>query len=143
MKPTWILVANSSQARMFAAESSTDLEEIQDFFHKESCMHEHEITSDQSGEIVGKAGRHAYQSHISPKQQEVINFAKKIARHIDQSHKENKFRKLMLVADPSFLGELRKQLSDEVSETISFELDKNLAAQNVDDIRQHLPKYLL
>lgn len=143
MKPTWILVADSSRARFFVANTLTTLEEIGEFIHPESRLHEHDMTSDQSGRIVGAAGAHSYQKHISPKEQEVINFAKSIAKHIDDALNAYKFEHLMIVADPEFLGELRKQLSDQSQKKISFELDKNITMQSKEEIIKYLPKHLL
>jgi len=46
---------------------------------------------------------------------------------------------LSLIVAPKFLGELRSCLSNEIKEKIIFELDKNLAHHDVEDIRKHLP----
>ena len=144
MKSTWILVADSSRARIFIADSSSTLQEIEDFAHTEGRLHEQDMTSDLPGKDAGVvgAGGHAYQNQIDPKEQEAINFAKSIAKHIDKEYSLNKFEQLMMIADPSFLGELRTQLSDQCRKAVCYELDKNITAHSVDDIRKHLPKHL-
>lgn len=85
---------------------------------------------------------HAYQEKIEPKKQEMIEFAKRIADYLDDARKANKLNKLLIVAAPAFLGELRNHLSTQTSEKIVFELDKNLAHHDVEDIREHLSKFL-
>ena len=144
MKSTWILVADSSRARIFIADSSSTLQEIEDFAHTEGRLHEQDMTSDKPGKDTGVAGAggHAYQDQIDPKEQEAINFAKSVAKHLDEEHNSNKFEQLMIISDPSFLGKLRKQLSDQSRKAVCFELDKNITTHSIDDIRKHLPEHL-
>ncbi len=144
MKSTWILVADSSRARFFVADTPSTIQEIEDFAHLEGRLHEQDMTSDLPGRDAGVAGTggHAYQNKIDPKEQEAINFAKSIANHLDEEHKSNKFERLMIISDPSFLGELRKQLSDQSRKAVCFELDKNITVHSVEDIRKHLPEHL-
>ena len=144
MKSTWILVADSSRARIFVADTPSSIQEIEDFTHVEGRLHEHDMTSDLPGKGAGVAGagKHAYQDQINPKEQEAINFAKSVAKYFDDAHIANKFEKLMIISDPSFLGKLRKQLSDQSRNAVCFELDKNITTHSADDIRKHLPEHL-
>lgn len=99
------------------------------------------MVSDMPGTGSGKggAGDHSYKEKIEPKQQEMIAFAKRITDYLDVARKVDKQEKLLLIAAPEFLGELRNNLSNETREKESFELDKNLANHSVEDIRKHLP----
>lgn len=144
MTSTWILVADSSRARIFVADTPSTIQEIEDFTHAEGRLHEQDMTSDLPGKGAGISGtgRHAYQDQIDPKEQEAINFAKSVANHLDKEHTRNKFERLMIISDPSFLGELRKQLSAQSRNSVCFELDKNITTHSVDDIRKHLPEHL-
>ncbi len=142
---TWVLVADSSRGRIFSAESSTAaLDEVETLLHPEGRLHEQEMDSDLPGKSKGGggAGGHAYQDAIEPKEQEIIDFAKRIARHLDDARKANKFEKLLVVSAPAFLGELRNQFPDAVAKSICFDLDKNLTMHSPADIRKHLPKRL-
>ena len=138
-----IVVADSARARVFTADSAhSPLNEIETMAHPEGRMHEQDMVSDMPGKDSGKGGGgdHAYQEKIEPKEQEMIEFAKRIAGYLDDARKANKLNKLILVAAPAFLGELRTHLSSETSEKIVFELDKNIAHHSVEDIRKHLSK---
>lgn len=55
------------------------------------------------------------------------------ARALDQS-----FDKIVLVAAPSVLGDLRKVLHEETRKRVVFELDKNLTGHALDVIEQRL-----
>ena len=136
-----IVVADSARARVFIADSAhSPLNEIETMAHPEGRMHEQDMVSDMPGKDSGKGGGgdHAYQEKIEPKEQEIIEFARRIAGYLDDARKANKLNKLILVAAPEFLGELRTHLSSETSEKIVFELDKNIAHHSVEDIRKHL-----
>ncbi len=141
MKLTWVLVADKSRARFFKAKTASQIEEIMDFTHIEGRLHERDLTTDLPGKDANKGapGKHSFQDKIEPKQQEAIDFSKHVARYIEDAVKENKFEQLMIIAEPSFLGMLRKQFSDEVKQLISFELDKNITTHDITDIREHLP----
>lgn len=138
-----IVVADSSRARIFTTDSpSTPLNEIQTMAHPEGRMHEQDMVSDLPGKGAGNSSNHAYQEIVEPKQQEMIAFAKRTGDYLEDARKADKISSLLVVAAPAFLGELRKQMSDETNEMVAFELDKNLTQHNIEDIRNHLPKYL-
>jgi protein required for attachment to host cells len=145
MRKAWILVADSSRARVFTAETqSSSLEELETLAHPEGRLHEQNMDSDLPGKDTGNggAGGHAYQDQTEPKEQEAINFAKRIAKHLDEARNAKKYEQLVVVAAPAFLGELRNQFSGQVGKLVCYELSKNLTTHDTADIRKHLPEYL-
>lgn len=144
MKLTWVLVADSTRARIFTADTpSSSLEEIEDFSHTEGRLHDREITSDLPGKIksVGGGG-HAFEQPTDPKKHEADVFAHRVAKYLEDAHNTNRFEQLMIVAGPSFLGLLRNQLPEQIIKLVRFELDKEITMLSATDIRQHLPEYL-
>jgi protein required for attachment to host cells len=145
MKLTWLVVADNSTARIFSVDSHMGpIEEIKNLVHTEARMHEQDMTSDLPGRSNGKGGGggHAYQDEVSPKQQENINFAREIASQLDAARKDGKFKQLMLVAAPGFLGRLRNQLTPQTKKLACFELAKNISHLDAKQIRAHLPERL-
>lgn len=144
MKLTWLVVADNSKARIFTVDSRMGpIEEIGSIMHEAARLHEHDMTSDAPGRGNGNGGaRHAYQDEISAKDQENINFAKQIAHELDDARKEGKFKQVMLVAAPGFLGNLRNQLTAQTQKLACFELAKNLSQLGAKEIRAHLPERL-
>ncbi len=145
MKHMMIVVADSTRARIFTVDSTqSPLNEIETMAHPEGRVHEQNLVSDLPGKSAGKGGGgdHAYQEKIEPKREEMIEFAKRIADYLDVTRKAANLNKLVIIAAPAFLGELRNHLSSETSEKIVFELDKNLAHHSEEDIRSHLSKFL-
>lgn len=144
MKSTWILVADSTRARIFTAETpSSLLEEIEDLAHMESRLHDRDITSDLPGKIKSEFGAgHAFEQPTDPKKHETDNFAHRIAQDLEKAHNAKKFEQLLIVAEPSFLGLLRNCLPEQIKKQICFELDKNITMLSAADIRKHLPEFL-
>jgi len=143
MKLTWILVADSSRARLFKAEAHSTITEMEDLAHPAGRLHEQDLSSDLPGKDSDKTGtaKHSFQDKVEPKQQEAINFAKQIAKHLEASYNAKKLERLMVIAAPSFLGLLRDQFSEEINKQVCFELDKNLTTHSTEDIRSHLPAH--
>lgn len=145
MKLTWLVVADNSKARIFSVDSRMGpIEEIESIMHTEARLHEQDMTSDLPGHSNGKggAGGHAYQDEVSPKEQENINFARKIANALDAARKDGKFKQIMLVAAPGFLGNLRHQLTAQTKKLACFELAKNMSQLGAKEIRELLPERL-
>jgi protein required for attachment to host cells len=145
MKAAWILVANNANARIFTAETpSSPLTELEGFSHSESRFHDRELTTDLPGKIknAGGIGGHAFEQPTDPKKHEAQVFAHELADTLEAAHNDDKFRQLLLIAEPSFLGLLRDELPDVVKKVVSFELDKNLVKADATEIREHLPEYL-
>lgn len=143
MSSSMIVVANSTSSRIFTMESAkSPLREVETLVNPAGRMHEKDMVSDLPGKNPGVGGnKHAFHEKIEPKQHEMSSFAKRVAEYLDDARKSKKLGKLLLVAEPSFLGELRSKLSDELLDKIIFESDKNITTHSIDDIRSHLPKH--
>jgi len=144
MKSTFILVADNVRARIFTAETpSSPLQEIEALAHTEGRLHDREMTSDLPGKVKGEGKMgHAFEQATDPKKHEADNFAHRIAQYLEEAHNEKKFEQLLIIAEPSFLGLLRNQLTEQIKKLVCFELDKNITTHSLDDIRKHLPTFL-
>lgn len=143
MNSTMVVVADSVRARIFTTESArSPLNEIETMTHPEGRLHDRDITSDLPGKESGAdgSGGHSYEGKVDPKKHELIQFSKQVASYLEDARKTNKLSRLLIVASPTFLGELRSQLSSETNEKVIFELNKNLTQSSVDDISSYLPK---
>ncbi|MEQ1529698.1 MAG: host attachment protein [Methylococcales bacterium] len=144
MKQTWILVGDNTHARIFTADTpSSALQEIEGLTHTEGRLHDRDITSDLPGRIKSADGSgHAFEQATDPKKHEADYFDHLVALHLQTAHNANQFKRLLIVAEPTFLGLLRKCLSEPIKKQICFELDKNITLQSAAEIRKHLPEYL-
>lgn len=143
MSKTWILVADSSRARIFSSESADGgLIELMDLSHNESRLHEQELTSDLPGRTYDSAGqgRHAMGTRVGVKEQEALVFAKEIADQLDKGREAKQFNHLVIAAPPHFLGLLRDKISARVRNLVTHELDRDLVQLTAEQLRAHLPE---
>lgn len=142
--PTWILVADNSRARIFAAEKATSgLEEISSLTFPEGRLHEGDLTTDKGGRSQGVGtGAHGINGDEAHKQGNAERFASLICEDLETARNEGRFNKLYVVAAPALLGHIRKQQSGPLRQMVAGELAKNLTAQSPETIRGHLPDFL-
>ena len=145
MSKIWILVADSSHARIFTADTpSAAMVEVEDLTHPEARLHTRDITSDLPGKQhdAGPSGHHAVEAKTDAHKQASVEFAREVAGHLQEKLMGNELGRLVIISEPSFLGALRNELDAEVKKVVTLELDKNLVKHSVEDIRAHLPKML-
>ncbi|MCW9047411.1 MAG: host attachment protein [Gammaproteobacteria bacterium] len=139
MSKTWILVAESSRAKIYEVdknESKKILRELTGFTHSVSRNHKQQLSGN-----LQKESRHSLltTSLDTHKGHERVEFARAIGEHLNSARNKGKFNKLILMSPPGFLGDLRKNLSNETNKFVISEVDKNLVRHNIKDIEAHLP----
>ena len=141
MSKTWVVVAESSRAKIFElSKKNAPLKELQGFANTASRSHEHNLTSDLPGRVNNSThGSHKLSSHTSPKEHETVEFARTLGSHLDEALNRGEFDKLVIMSPPGFLGHLRKEMSYETSKHVVSEIDKNLVRHSTSDIQSHLP----
>ncbi|MGD9387224.1 MAG: host attachment protein [Gammaproteobacteria bacterium] len=142
MTDVWVVVASSTRCRIFTqSRHNAPLEELEDLVHPEGRLHDRDLASDKPGRAYDSSGsgRHGMGQPVSPTEQENIRFAKTVAERIDAGRKAQAFERLVLMADPRFLGHLRHGLSAATRNCLSTEIPKNLADADPDAIRAALP----
>jgi protein required for attachment to host cells len=139
MHTTWVLIADSSRARIFEKkEHEKHLEEVEDFVNTAGRTDANELRTDERGRFYGKGER--YQGHtadpaVFPVEHENDLFAHTLARYLDDGRKAHRYNHLYLIAPPKFLGLIRGSLHDEVKKLVQGELQKdvsNFAAHEVE-----------
>ncbi|MBI4356887.1 MAG: host attachment protein [Gammaproteobacteria bacterium] len=153
MSKTWILVAESSRARIFElcrvnvapmSERSTplpnSLKEVSDFSNPGARLHERELGADLPGRGFSCKGgsKHSYEPPQSLKEQAIENFSKQLCDHIENAYSVHQFERLVLIAPPDFLGCLRKNLTEATKKLVIHEIQKNLVREDHKTILQHL-----
>ena len=141
MDNTWVVVAESSRARIFRLNGLLNpLQEISDMLNPEGRAHERDLVSDRQGrtfESIGN-GRHAKQQEQSTRQQRSMAFARELADRLEQGRTQGRFDQLFLIAPPAFLGLLRKNLTENTRQLIKREIKKNIVRESEDAIRGYL-----
>jgi protein required for attachment to host cells len=141
---TWVLVADNSRARFFAAEkSASPLQEVRDLLYPEARLREGDLVSDKPGRDRNPhTGAHGVGNDASHKQDGADRFALEVCSELESARNGGAFRKLYVVAAPQFLGLLRKHQSSSLKQMVAGEVDKNLTTKDTAAIRKHLPDFL-
>lgn len=125
---SWVLVGDGEKALFFRNEGDADYPNLQVL---EVLAHENPATSEQGTDAPGRRsdGPGAHRSAMEPTDWHMIEkhrFAKEIADRLYALAHKGKFSKLVVVAPPVTLGDLRKAFHKEVSSRIVAEVDKTL-----------------
>ncbi|MFI0434615.1 MAG: host attachment protein [Parachlamydiaceae bacterium] len=140
-KENWLVIANSSLARIFKIENGHHLKQIKILEHPESRLHNLDLVSDKPGRVNESANvsRHALEKKTTPKDHEFSVFAKAIADFLNHAHNQGEFDGLYLAASPSCLGLLRETIDPNLAKTIKREIDKDMTHMTSEDIQSHFP----
>jgi protein required for attachment to host cells len=140
---TWILLADSASARLYQTdEHLRDWAVVREFNHPEGRAKESELVSDKPGRVQQSRG---YRSAMEPptprKKVEAERFARLLADVLDQGVVSGAYQRLIVVAAPPFLGELRSALSDRVSDR-ALVIDKDYLHLDPPQVKQRLQEQL-
>lgn len=140
-KETWIVVANSSVARIYKLEKKDRLEELKVLEHPESRLRNIDLVGDRPGRDFESTGtrRHALEQKTSPKKHEFIVFAKMLADYLEEARNEGLYDTLYITAGPSLLGLLREALHPNTVKLIKGEVDKDMTLFKPHELPSHLP----
>ncbi|NCA68959.1 MAG: host attachment protein [Sphingobacteriia bacterium] len=141
---TWILAADNSRARIFAAEKAAGpINEIQTLAFPEGRLHEGDLTTDKGGRGHDAMARaHGLDVEQVHRQENAERFAGLVCETLENARGSGDLDKLYVIAAPAFLGVLRKHQSPPLRQLIAGEIDKNLTTHSPEDIRKALPDFL-
>ncbi|HVE48638.1 MAG TPA: host attachment protein [Casimicrobiaceae bacterium] len=145
MKATWVIVADKSAARIFSVPSPMgELEEVATLAHPEGRLHDRDLRTDQPGQTRDSAGyaMHGMEPKVKPKEQEAMNFARYVAKHIETARVKNQLERVVIVAAPEFLGNLRNAMEEDTKKIVAGEHSLNVTKLRSEEIRKRLPERL-
>ncbi len=124
---TWVVIADAGRCRIF---------ETKDRGRSVAAVLQHDLVadhraardlrSDRPGRTFDRSGggRHAKEPRTDPHRHVQAEFAQTVCKAL--SDERGRFGQLMIVAPPSFLGDLRNSLSDDLTAILVAEVDKDL-----------------
>jgi protein required for attachment to host cells len=140
MHTTWIVVANSSNAHIYAHEGRDNtLQQVMTLSHPESRERTLDINADEDGRYKNRLGRAGNPNqvaqqgagggnlgaHQTPHRHEAEIFAHQIAHLLDEARMQNRYDSLIFVASPEFLGALNNDVNSHVSDMLIGTIDKD------------------
>lgn len=126
---TWILVAHRGGARLLEWRG-LDAVEVESIEHPEGKLKARDIDSDKPGRVFDRfgPGRHATSRENEATQHVADVFAKSLGVVLEKARTDGRFTRLVLVAEPQFLGRVRAALSPQTAKLIVQSIDKDLGA---------------
>ena len=140
---TWILVADGARARILESHGwGTGLTPVPGQARHIENPASRDQTSDRPGRTQesANAARHAIEPRIDWHRYEKHLFATELAGIVNRASQENVFDRLVIVAPPHTLGDLRAKLDKNARRMVAAELDKDLTAMPLDELQAHLEK---
>lgn len=143
MKPTttWILIADGAHARLFANRGpGKGIEAVEGGVINGDHRPDSELVRDRLSRTFESVGdtRHAIAPKTDPHRELKRDFAGQLADLLDRRLAEKAYDRLILVAPPKALGDLRAALSEQVKPHVYAELDKDLVKTPTAELPQHL-----
>ncbi|MGQ0665226.1 MAG: host attachment protein [Pseudomonadota bacterium] len=140
---TWILIADGRRARILLNEGpGRGLKPAIDADFINPAVHgfTRDLGSDRPGRgHSGKSGTpHALEPRVDWHRHEKHVFARRMAAYIDQAATKGEFDRLVLVAPPQALGDLRQALGAHAAERVTGELARDLTKHSDADVAKHL-----
>lgn len=142
---TWIVVADAARARIVVNDGvGHGIAEVPGAAFESDIKREREVYADRPGRVhdSASAGRHAMARPSDSKQQSAAAFAKTICGHLASKDQKNAFDRLVLIAEPSFLGHLRAAMPKKIGDLVTAEVAKDLTRASNDDLVRQLESVL-
>lgn len=141
MSTTWFLVAERAGATIFEHRQDKKTFAVhQSVAHPEGRLESHEMGSDRKGRTYEShgVGGSAFEPQHTPAENVADQFAQQLAGIVRDARNLHAYDRLVLVAEPRFLGRLRGALDHATADTVVGSIDKDLAHATVKDVEAHV-----
>ncbi len=143
MKPikTWILIADGAQARIVLNDGpGKGIKALDGLEFSADHRATRDIMADRPGRTFDKfgPGRHAKEYSSDPHRQLKKRFAAELAGMLDEKLRAGAYDRLVLLAPPAMLGDLRAELSEQVRAKLVGEVAKDLTKVPLNALPNHL-----
>ena len=150
--PVWILISDSSRARLYSLGAlNKPMVLREEFDHAASRAKEHDLVTDKPGRMSQSTAGSAHPGHgsrssmdpgTSAKEMEHERFARTLTDELNAQFNQNAYARLIVAANPEFLGILRELLSDQVKKNLITSLNKDYTHLAVKELQEHLAPHL-
>ena len=135
--PALIVAADASRARLLLAATGTaEVNELDDLNNPQAHLHEGDLIDDSPGR------RNAAQAGASMKRHRIEEFAALVCRRVEKCLEENCAKRVYIIAEPEFLGLLRRQARPRLARSFAGEVAKSMTSASATEIRAALPARL-
>ena len=148
MKPvkTWILIADGARARVLQNDGpGHGLHAVEGLVFHGDHSATHDLVSDREGRSYSShgAGRSAIDSHSDPHRELKKKFAHRLADMLARGLEQHTYDRLIIVAPPGALGDLRAAISGHVRAKVVGEVAHDLTKTPNGEVADHLKGVLV
>ncbi|HJU10110.1 MAG TPA: host attachment protein [Candidatus Binataceae bacterium] len=142
---TWYVVANASRARVVTLEAASN-RSVPGAHTVAPALNEEFVgrnlkSRDVLADKLGQYSPHHPASPSVPHEHAKAGFALELADVLDKALNERRFDRLILIAPPEMLGNLRNALTEQVKHRVVGEQDKDLTQMNDKELAERLDKF--
>ncbi len=140
MTTTWILVAHRSGATIYAHTTPGSLTRVREVPHPEGRLQSREIGEDRPGRSYEGHGTHrsAMDPEVELTREVEHAFARSLASALASARNDHAYERLILMAEPRMLGELRAALDAHTAAAVVGSVAKDLPRASDTEVRAHL-----
>lgn len=136
----WYVIADGGRARFVIRDDKGAFRTVASLASAELHERSHDLGLDRPARVKESASpaRHAIEPRRDLHEAAKQDFVKRVAGQLDAEHERGQFDKLMLVAPPGVLTELKKALSKPLAKLVASDLQKDLTKVPDHDLAEHL-----
>ncbi len=137
---TWVVVADGARAHFYASDGVSLTPALDHDIAVPTRSAARDAQSDRPGRSFDSAGqgRHAMEPPTEWKTQEKRVLAHAVADELSEAAMKHSFDRLVVVAPPEMLGELRQAFDKTVGQMVVAEIGKDLTHMPIHQLPQHL-----
>lgn len=138
---TWVLIADAGRARVLASERpGKGLAPVEGLAIENELPPTHDLVRDRQPRSMESAGnmRHPIRPRTDPRRKKKRRFADEIASALEEQLEIRAFDRLVVVAPPRALGDLRDAMSESVRLRVVNEVAKDLTKTPDGEVERHL-----
>ena len=142
---TWILIADGARARLVVNANKNDgYKQVIDTDFIADNRPSHDMGSERPGRTHDSTGsaRHAMQPPVDPHREEKRHLAQRVNAFLEEQRQQKAFERLIVIAAPKTLGDLRGSFSAPLQAMVVEEIDKDLTMFSLNDLQDKLPNLI-
>lgn len=138
----WIVTANTNDCCIYEYHDN-GLKLIKEISHPENKLKESELSSDKPGRYNlsnSTGGGGAYSPHTDIEDVQDNNFAREVARELNEARNKNNYKELVIVMPAQIEGLFLNHLNNNVKELITHTIQKNIMHLSEKELLDYLSK---
>ena len=142
---TWVLIADGSRAKVLEAVGpGTGFQDVADMTLSTDLPKSRDVLADKPGRTFNSvgAGRHAKENTSDPHRELKREFAGRVVAELRGAMLARRFDRLVLVAPPAFMGDLRAELPKDVKDKVADEITSDLTNTPKEELHSQLEEML-